>query len=166
MNRRLAGPALLLLSGLATGLVMAGERLDDSASPRQRVAPVITLSDQGRPLSETLDATGAVVRYGRIEYRLNTAAYVGRQAQVFFVIPPQIQGLRSPAGLRADWRGSGQFAEGSARPGERRLVWSGRITQPWLVETIDLTLHVDLREWRLPERSGEGFTAHFEIETQ
>ena len=109
----------IVLALAAAGAAHAAERLDDSASPRSRVPARITLSDEGRPLIASRNPTRALVQVGRVEYRLATARYAGRQARIYFVVPALIPGLRSPAGLRVDWRSNGTFAGGSARPGER-----------------------------------------------
>ena len=142
----------------------AAERLDDSASPRSRVQSQTVMSDEGRPLADSLNPTRANVNFGRINYKLATAPYIGKQARIYFVIPAQIQGLRSPAGLRVQWRGSQQFASGTARPGERQLVWTGPITTPWITEDIELSYEVDLRELELPRSGSFGFESYFEIE--
>ncbi len=142
----------------------AAERLDDSASPRSRVQSQTVMSDEGRPLADSLNPTRANVNFGRISYKLATAPYVGKQARIYFAIPGLIQGLRSPAGLRVQWRGSQQFASGTARPGERQLVWTGRVTTPWITEDIELSYEVDLRELALPRDGSFGFESYFEIE--
>lgn len=144
--------------------VFAAERLDDSASPRSRVQAQTVMSDEGRPLADSLNPTRANVNFGRISYKLATAPYVGKQARIYFVIPGLIQGLRSPAGLRVQWRGSQQFASGTARPGERQLVWTGLVNTPWISEDIELSYEVDLRELELPRDGSFGFESYFEIE--
>lgn len=133
-------------------------RLDDSASPRAQVRGDFS-SAQG------MDGNLLVLPFGRVEYRLATAPYTGRRARIFYVIPPAIAGLRSPAGLRVDWRGSGAFASGSGRPGDRVQVWNGVVQTPWMNETFDLTLRVDPRELRLPTGAALSFESTFEIET-
>lgn len=142
----------------------AAERLDDSASPRSQVQAQMVLSNEGRPLAESLNPTSATVNFGRISYKLATARYVGKQARIYFVIPALIRGLRSPAGLRVQWRGSNQFASGTARPGERQLVWAGLVNSPWISEDIELSYEVDLRELELPRDGSFGFESYFEIE--
>lgn len=159
---RVLGALMLTLTLTPVG---AAQRLDDSASPLRQVAPQQSLSEQGRSLQDSDDPRTAVVRYGGVTYKLATTPYVGRQARIYLVIPARIAGLRSPAGLRAEWLGQGVFADGSARPGERRLVWSGTVRGPWLVETLDLTLNLDLRELTLPGGGAVGFESYFEIET-
>lgn len=152
--------ALLSLSSHA-----ATARLDDSASPRSQVQPQLVLSDQGRPLADSFNARTATVKFGRVDYKLATAPFLGKQARIYYVVPAVIGGLRSPTGLRVDWRGNGLFANGSAYSGERRLVWSGVVREPWMSEGLDLTMQLDLREFQLPRNGQLGFESYFEIET-
>lgn len=142
-------------------------RLDDSLSPRPQVVAPQVLSEHGRPLDDMLgDAVPqyGISRFGRVEYRLATAPYVGKRARIYYVVPAPVQGLRSPAGLRMTWRGSGQFADGSARGGERRLVWSGVVRDPVMRESLDLTMEVKLSELMLRPQGGLSVESDFEIE--
>ena len=154
--RTAACAGLLLCLALPAGALVA--RLDDSASPRAQVRTDFA-NAQG------MDGNMLVLPFGRIEYRLATAAHVGRRARIFYVIPPGIPGLRSPSGLQVQWRGNGAFASGTARPGERVPVWSGTVATAWMIETFDLTLRIDPRELRLPSGASLSFESIFEIET-
>lgn len=161
MTRGLCAMAAALL---LAATCHAADRLDDSASPRSRVPARVVLSDEGRPLETSRNPTRATIQFGRVDYKLATAAYAGRRARIYFVVPAVIPGLRSPSGLRVDWRGTGQFAAGTARPGERQMVWSGVVPGPWMTEGLDLSCEVDLRELRLPRSGQFGFESYFEIE--
>jgi len=124
----------------------AATRLDDSLSPRQRVEIVprwVSESTSGRLSNEQLNALVAEVR--QFEVRLNTAKYVGREAEIYLRLPVAIIGLHSPAGLRLEWRTRGRFASGSVRPGERMLLFRGAISQPVMEDTFDFVLHFDGR---------------------
>lgn len=136
---RAAGAAWLALAAAAA--LGQAQRLDDSASPRALVQV-----DLAR--AQPLDAQTLRVPLGRIEYRLATAAYQGRRARIFYVVPPQVQGLRAPGDLRVDWRGSGLFAAGSARPGMRVPVWTGVVRGPWMNESLELDFVLDARGLR------------------
>lgn len=160
----LALPLILLA---ASGAHAGTARLDDSASPRQRVAPVTVLTLEGRPFDSVVEGpapTHAVLKYGRVDYKLATGRYMGQRARIYFVIPALIPSLRSPAGLQVEWRGHGQFASGSARPGDRVLVWSGVVPGPWMSEGLDLTLQLDLRELQRSDNGSFPFESYFEIE--
>jgi hypothetical protein len=157
--------ATFLLTGLCWLPIQSQaitERLDDSASPLSRVASQTSLGDQGRLLT---DSTTATLQFGRVNYKLSTAKYIGKQARIYYVIPLGIPGLLSPAGLRVEWRGHGLFSNGQARPGERSLVWTGTVREAWMTEGLNITMQVDLHEINLPPGANFGFESYFEIET-
>ena len=147
----------MLLAGLAVPVAAQVARLDDSSSPRALVN-----TDLSR--AQPLDADTVRLHLGRVEYRLATAAYVGRRARIFYVVPHQIAALRTPNGLAVVWTGSGQFASGQGRPGMRVQVWSGVVRTPWLHEALDLSFVIDLRSLTLPGRTPLSFESYFEIE--
>lgn len=134
------------------------ERLDDSGSPRTRVQATLDMGmrEPGAPY--------AWVSFRGVEYRLATASYIGRRARIYHVIPAFVSGLRSPAGLLVEWSGNGAFAAGSAMAGERRLVWAGVVSGPWMDERLDLRLRLDLREWRPVAGRPFEVESHFDIE--
>jgi hypothetical protein len=157
--------AILTCGPLAAMALTA--RLDDSLSPRPQVVAPQVLSEHGRPLDDMLgDAVPqyGISRFGQVEYRLATAPYMGKRARIFYVVPAQVSGLRSPAGLRMTWRGGGQFADGSARGGERRLVWSGVVRERVMRESLDLTMEVRLSELMLRANGALSVESYFEIE--
>lgn len=133
------------------------ERLDDSASPRTHVRSAA--SDM-----RVLQGSRVQMPLGRVEYRLNMAPHSGQRGRIYYRIPDEVTGLRSPAGLLVHWRGNGLFADGSARPGERVPVWAGTVAQPWLEETLDVTLEIDRRLLLPAGYSALQFESYFEIE--
>lgn len=165
------GAASLWVVALAGGLAAAPAlaqraRLDDSLSPRPQVLSRQILTEHGRPLDDMLapPAQTGFVRFGLVEYRLTTAAYLGQRARIYYVVPAFVPGLRSPQGLRMSWRGSGRFADGSARAGERVLVWSGVVREKMMREALDLTMEVSLRELAVRPQGGLSVECYFEIE--
>lgn len=161
--RMLILSALTLAAGSA-GAQSSPRRLDDSASLRGLIEAPVVLSEQGKPLADTLDARSAHVHFGQVAYRLSTAAYVGRQVRIFYVIPQGIPWLRSPSGMTVEWRPGAQLAGGTAHPGERRPVWSGIIQTPWFSDAIDLSWQVDLSQVDFRSGARFGIEAYFEIE--
>lgn len=154
-----AGRLLLLTCLLLAGTPpVRAERLDDSSSPRARVQATLDLGarEPGAPYTW--------VTFRGVEYRLATAAYVGRRARIHHVIPAFVSGLRSPASLLVEWSGGGAFASGSAMAGDRRLVWAGVVPGPWMVERLDLRLRLDLREWRPVAGRPFDVESYFDIE--
>jgi hypothetical protein len=126
------------------------------------------MSEQGLPLDQNALAptpTVGIVKFSRIEYKLATAKYAGKQARIYYVIPPFIMGLRKPNGLRVEWRGGNVFANGSAQPGERFLVWTGTVRNAYMSDDLDLTMRLDLRELQTRPGAGLSFESYFEIET-
>lgn len=164
MNARLRFLAAGAALSWALGCAAQPQRLDDSASPRSRVPPQVVLDDTGRPLEASPFAEAAQVRFGRIEYRLATAAWVGRQVRISYVVPPLIPGLRSPNGLRVEWRGHPPLASGMGRPGDRVPVWTGVVAGPWTQVALELTAHLDLRQLELRAHEQFGFECYFDIE--
>lgn len=153
---------LLLLSYSAHAAIY--ERLDDSASPRANIEAVLVLSESGKLLSESFDAKQAIIKFGRVDYRLSTTAYLGKKVRIYYVIPNAIPGLVSKTGVTVEWQARKEFTAGSAHAGERQLVWSGMIQEPWLEESFDLQWTVQLDQIRLGDNQAFGFEAYFEIE--
>ncbi len=164
MSRRRAFLEAALLLGCAGGSRAQVQRLDDSASPRSRVAPQMVLGDTGRPLAASPFSDHALVRFGRIDYRLATAAYLGHQARLRYVVPATIPGLRSPQGLHVEWRALPPLLSGAGRPGDHVPVWSGRISEPMMNVSLELTAQVDLRELDTGASQQFGFECYFDIE--
>jgi hypothetical protein len=149
---------------LASPCYALNERLDDSASPRGQVEAPQVLSNTGGLLSDSNDATQAILKFGRVDYKLATAKYIGQKVRIDYVIPATIPGLLSPSGLLVEWRGNGLFSEGSGRPGDSIPVWTGTIEEAWMSEGLDLTMRVDLDALRLSPGANFGFESYFEIE--
>jgi len=154
-------PAILVLAAsvIASTAAAYTARLDDSTSPRAQV-------NTDFRQAQMLDAQTLLLPFGRIEYRLATASYQGRQARIYYVIPPAIAGLRSPSGLQVQWRGGGMLQGGEGRPGDRVLVWSGVVRAPWITDSFDLQLRIDPRQLQLGQGGRLSFESYFEIEIQ
>lgn len=140
------------------GAQAQGMRLDDSTSPRSQVSADFRQA-------QMLDNQTISLPFGHVEYRLATAAYVGKQARIYYVIPLAVAGLRSPTGMQVQWRSSGQFQPGMGRPGDRVLVWTGVVRAPWITESFDLQLRIDRRELQIGQGGNLRFESYFEIET-
>ena len=163
--RRWLAAAFLALLGLLCSPAWAQvERLDDSASPRAQVQATLDEGPITRPGS-TPASTIARVSFGRIQYRLATARYVGKRARIYYVIPAGIPGVRTPNAVQVSWRSEGLFTSGTGRPGDRIPVWNGTVRDAWMNESFDLAWQVDTRELRLQRGVALGFEAYFEIET-
>jgi hypothetical protein len=95
----------------------------------------------------------------RIEYRLDVSRYLGRTAKVYFVLPMDA-GLIAPQGLLVKWVAQGPLRSGQGRPGERVVVFDGRLAEALLSDVLDLQLIVDSRFFTGRLR----FNPYFEIE--
>jgi len=148
---------LLLAAGSAAA---APVRLDDTASPRQRVEATVRWEHDsiGELDEEKIYSLIAEVR--GMEFRLNTAAYVGQEAQIFLTVPRFIRGLRTPDAMRVTWTTGGRLVAGSLRPGDRALVFQGKISTPLITELFDFRIHIDGRQLD----RGLEFEPIFEIE--
>lgn len=140
-------------------------RLDDSTSARSVVEARSVTSETGRPLVDSASPEYVRANFGWVQYRLATAAYKGKAANIYYVIPLVINGLKSPHALTVTWKTNGQFNEGEGHAGDRKLVWSGTVTDDWMETEFDLQMQAELAQLRLPEGKVFGFESYFEIET-
>jgi hypothetical protein len=156
------GPLSLAFAlAISTGAAAADAvRLDDSLSPQQRVQSTTRWAyDSSAPLdSERINALVSEVR--GMEFRLKTAPYVGKQARIYLKLPLVVRGLRTPGAMRLDWTTRGKLAPGSVIPGDRALVFQGKIQEPLLTEFFDFRIRLDARQ----VQRGLEFEPIFEIE--
>jgi hypothetical protein len=136
--------AFLLIIVASQG-ALSGEKLDDAGSPRSRVDTTVRWlhTNEGLTTPELINAMVATVP--NLEFRLDTSRYVGKKARIYLVVPDFMPGLRSPSGLRVEWKTRGAFLAGSALPGTRALVYDGTIKLPSMHEALDLSIYLDAR---------------------
>ncbi len=139
---------------------LASTRLDDSLSPRQRVETTSRwlYDGAGRWNVEQMNALVAEVR--AMEFRLRTAPYVGKNAEIYLTVPQHVLGLKSPTAMRVEWTTRGLFAPGSLVPGNRALVYRGKITQSVMSDYFDFRIFLDART----SERGIEFDPIFEID--
>jgi hypothetical protein len=136
---------LALMTGLLA-MPLQAERLDDSLSPRQQVN--IDLEWKHRNSPDELDEKefNAVIAHARnIDTRLDTSGFVGRKARIFLELPVQVRGLNNPERLLLTWTTSGLFQDGEVTPGNRRLIFEGRITAAVMRDIFNFTFEADAR---------------------
>jgi hypothetical protein len=154
--------ALCLAAALAcAGTALASTRLDDSLSPRQRVQTTAQWLHDGTGSWNEDQVNALVARVSAMEFRLRTAPYVGKNAAIYLTVAQHVTGLTVPAAMRVEWTTRGVFGPGSVVPGNRALVWRGKITEPVMSDYFDFTIYFDARNW---ERGIE-FDPVFEIDT-
>jgi hypothetical protein len=135
--------ALLILTLMAAPAPAV--KLDDSMSPRQRVDTQLQWTHD-IPMNRRLSRAEMNALHTRIpgfEIRLSTAAYVGRTVQIYLGIPVQVQGLKSPAGMRIEWQTRGLFSAGATQPGSRALIFQGVVPSAMMSEVFDFTIKID-----------------------
>lgn len=125
----------------------AGTRLDDSLSPRSRIELQATWEhdeQEGDGAGQLMAIVGEV---RDLEIRLDTAAWVGRNAEIYVRYPQDIAGLRLPSAMRIEWRTRGRFSGGVAIPGQRALIYRGRIESAVTGDFFDFTYRIDGRHF-------------------
>lgn len=138
---------VLLLALAVSAHAFGAERLDDSASPQQRVSITSRYAYENTSGVSKQQFHEVVAEARGVEVRLNTAKYVGRRAEIFLTLPLSARGLTNTAALRFDWRAQGRFsnAAGSLNPGGRALLFRGQIAQAQMIEVFDFTVRMDER---------------------
>ena len=139
---------------------LASTKLDDSLSPRQRIDVVTHWLYDGVGDWNADQINALVADVHAMEFRLRTAAFVGRNAEIYLSVPLQVPGLRSPTAMRIEWTTRGVFSPGAVVPGNRALVYRGKITAAVMSDFFDFRIYLDARKW---ERSIE-FDPVFEID--
>lgn len=157
-----AGLLAALALACAQAFAAAPVRLDDGASPRSRIDVKSRWLHGEEGLTDPARLNAMVADVPNLEVRLNTSRYVGKSGRVYLVVPDFVSGMRTPGGLRVDWRTRGPMLPGSAIPGTRSLVYDGRIAAPVLADFLDFTLTIDGRFVDSTLR----FEPYFEIELE
>jgi len=139
---------MLLLWPLAA-LAGPAERLDDSASPRQRVvAQVEWLEPEPWGAAGDEERLNALVaRAPGVEVRLDTSRYVGAQARIYLRLPQTGRGQLDARPVRLSWQARGTFQGGRAESGQRGLLYDGEIGAAQLADILDLSFEVDARSY-------------------
>jgi len=138
---------LLLCITLLLPRSLLAERLDDSLSPRQQYD--IDLDWKYMQHTDDLgegDFNALVAHARRVEVRLNTAPYTGRQARIYIRLPLNVRGTADSTALRMSWTTNGDFASGSLTAGNRSKLFEGEITRDIMGDIFDFTFEIDARQ--------------------
>ncbi|HYA38812.1 MAG TPA: hypothetical protein VEI74_11150 [Candidatus Methylomirabilis sp.] len=136
-----------VLLGLWSLPALAGTRIESLYVP----GPNLSLQSRwlvpdARATTDAAQANLFVAESAFTEMLLTIPAeYIGKNVQIFLIMPPQIPGVIGPAGMEVEWRTQGVFLPGKARPGERVLLFQGVIRQSPLRDLIAYTFRVDAR---------------------
>lgn len=152
-------PATVMLVALAvtalqpaSSVEAATYRVDDSGTlPVESTA--LLRWRQTAPSRTRDDALEGVTA---VAARLNLAPWIDQDASLYLVFP-----LQDNAATRVSWTTQGRLLPGEISPGDRVLVYRGRITSPVLEETLTLRIQADGN--RLARVQQLNF--HFEIDT-
>ena len=92
--------ALCLAIACAAGAAAAGTRLYDSASPRRHLELATEWESRYSESTGELEMLAVIAEARDVEVRLNTAAWVGRNDEIYVTSPQSIIGLRLTSALR------------------------------------------------------------------
>ncbi len=146
------GALLLALCMMAAASLASAATfvVDDSAS--QVLAPNLNL--RWRSLSPG-QGDHAVQGQTRVQVRLNTRAWAGKQAKIYMALPPQ-----PSAAVQASWQAQGPMQNGQLRSGQRGLVWAGQVPGALLEDVLTVNIETDGRFLSAPQL----LRFYFEIE--
>jgi len=124
--------------------VQAAEVLNDSQSPRKQFNIKLEWANKGDLSALNKDDFFLLKAHiPDVEVRLNTSNYLGKKARIYLALPSQVDGFNGSQGFSLAWKTTGIFASGMTSPGNRSLIFQGRIESPLLTEFITFTLKLD-----------------------
>jgi hypothetical protein len=132
---------------LAATCAQAATRLDDLPSPRRYVEMNAQWERRSGDSPNADERLSVLVDARDVDIRLNTGAWVGRNAEIYVTFPQVIQGLRLPNAMRIEWRTRGRFIAGVTIPGQRALVYRGPISTAVSGDIFDFTYRIDGRQF-------------------
>ena len=139
--------AWLLVWAVGVGFPLSGwgaDRLNDSQSPRQTVNLKLRWAHQAdSEHASNRDLRQLIAVASDVEVRLDTMQYVGKDVRIYLALPIQINGLSGSDGLTLSWQTRGALYPGSTTPGNRFLIFKGRLDVPQLIESFKFKLTVD-----------------------
>lgn len=93
----------------------------------------------------------------RVEVRIDTRAWAGRQGRIYLVLPVDAGGP-----VTAEWTTQGRLLGGRLVSGERALVYAGAIPGPVLEDSLRMHLATDVRRM---DTETQRLAFHFELDT-
>lgn len=147
--RGLASLALLVGSSSSFGATV---RLDDSGS--FALQPTVQMQWRSAMPRTLGPATEARVQ---VQIRIDTRAYVGKQGNIYMVLP-----LDPGPQLSAEWQTQGRLLPGRVISGQRTLVYAGPITTVTLEDQLTVLFRSEA-DW---QGSTRRLSFHFELDTE
>jgi hypothetical protein len=93
----------------------------------------------------------------RVEARIDTRPFAGRQGRVYLVLPVDAGGP-----VTAQWQSHGRLLGGRLVSGERALVYTGVMPATYLEDTLRMHLATDVRQM---STETQRLAFHFELDT-
>ncbi len=142
---RTLGKLLVLLASLQA-VPLQAERLSDALSPQQQINIGFDWKHQDAGVELDIPEFNAIIAHARnVDTRLDTSGFVNTQARIFLGLPAQVRGLNNPQRLAVSWTTNGLFQAGEVTPGNRRLIFEGKITEPVMRDIFNFTFELDAR---------------------
>ncbi len=137
---------LLLLCSLLSAAV-AADRLDDSLSPLQQINLQLDWKTSSMDVDklDPKEINRAIARAKNVDTRLDTSKYLGKEVRIYLSLPILIRGLSNPQGMIFSWTTNGLFLDGQLTPGNRQLIFAGKVTRPVMVDNFNFTFELDTR---------------------
>ncbi len=149
MRRRLATAAVC---GLMAASAWANpHRLDDSLS--HTVPPNVQM--QWRPVPPGQSDAGGMEAWLRVNVRINTRDWSGRNGRVYMVLPRD-----QASNIEAVWTTQGRLQPGRLVSGERTLVYAGQLPGAALEDQLQVRLRSG-PDW---QSSSRRLNFHFELD--
>ena len=153
MMRAVAASIALLLTMAGGHAQTPGTvRLDDTAS---HVVPPDTRM-RWLPLTSDANGLAMVEAWVRVNVRIDTRAWAGRNGRVYMVLPRD-----EASSIEARWTTQGRLLAGRVVSGERALVYGGPLPGP----TLDDQITVRLRSGADWQGDSRRLHFHFELDT-
>jgi len=138
------GTLLALLLAGSVFVAQAGEILDDSLSPKKQYSVQFEWAHKGDLSALSKDEFYRLKAYiPDVKVRLNTADYMGKQARIYLALPQTIDGLSSTEGFSLNWETDRIFSSGRTTPGNRALIFDGKIDSPIMIDLFTFTLKIN-----------------------
>jgi hypothetical protein len=152
--KSLTTAVLLGLLGLGTSQCLAATyRVDDRATLPSESTALLRWRQTAPSLQRDDTLEGATA----LALQLDVSRWMDQEASLYLVFPEQ-----GSAALRASWTSRGRLLSGEVLPGQRVLVYRGRITGPVIEDTLLLSITADGNRLAGIQR----LNFHFEIDTE
>jgi hypothetical protein len=138
---------LLLFCSLLSAAVPA-DRLDDSLSPQQQINLQLdwkTSSIDPDKLDQH-EIHRVIAQAKNVDTRLATSKYLGMEVRIYLALPILVRGLSNPQGMNFSWTTNGLFLDGQLTPGNRQLIFEGKVTSPVMIDNFHFTFELDARD--------------------